>query len=333
MARGKRFANQSAIRRPWRRYLDSLAPHRDSLHRYCRGLTGNVWDGEDLMQDTLVRVFSLLGKAHADLENPRAYLIRTATNLWIDRLRRAAKEQAILAFERPKATVDPDSSLDQSEAARCLFQTLYPQERAALLMKDVFDLTLQETAAMLHTTVGAVKAALSRARGRVQGRRPPAQFDPPPRDIVERFMKALGEKDLEAMRTLCYEDLTVELVGGAELDGWEQGRTFFSHAHRTMPVLGFGLRPNWRAVAYEGEWIVLGLRTLDGVEGLNEVHRLHVGDGRIHRIRCYCFCPETVKVVADQLGIPALWRPHRSPGVIDFILAVTGLKRRPKAYP
>ena len=60
------------------RYLDSLAQYRPDLHRYCRRLTGNVWDGEDLMQDTLVRVFSMLGKIDANLENPRAYLIRTA---------------------------------------------------------------------------------------------------------------------------------------------------------------------------------------------------------------------------------------------------------------
>ena len=82
--RPKRFANQGAVRGPWRNYLDSLAQYRPDLHRYCRRLTGNVWDGEDLMQDTLVRVFSMLGKIDANLENPRAYLIRTATNLWIE---------------------------------------------------------------------------------------------------------------------------------------------------------------------------------------------------------------------------------------------------------
>jgi DNA-directed RNA polymerase specialized sigma24 family protein len=51
----------------------------DLTYRYCRRLTGNIWDGEDLLQDALMRVFSLLGKIDADL-NPRAYLIRTATN-------------------------------------------------------------------------------------------------------------------------------------------------------------------------------------------------------------------------------------------------------------
>ena len=94
------FAMQSSVRKPWRRFIDSLAPLRNDLHRYCCKLTGNVWDGEDLVQDTLIRVFSLLGKIDAKLEHPRAYLIRIATNLWIDRCRRAAREHAILERER-----------------------------------------------------------------------------------------------------------------------------------------------------------------------------------------------------------------------------------------
>src|SRR5262249_29481514 len=93
------FGVQRSVRGPWRRYLDGLTELRPALHAYCRKLTGNVWDGEDLVQDTLVRVFSLLGKTDAKLENPRAYLIRTATNLWIDRVRRSAREHAALVLE------------------------------------------------------------------------------------------------------------------------------------------------------------------------------------------------------------------------------------------
>ncbi len=87
------FAVQGDVRGPWRRYLDALAPLRPSLHRYCCRLTGNVWDGEDLMQDALLRVFGLLGKIDADLENPKAYFIRTATHLWIDQQRRLARHR------------------------------------------------------------------------------------------------------------------------------------------------------------------------------------------------------------------------------------------------
>jgi hypothetical protein len=63
---------------------------------------------------------------------------------------------------------------------------------------------------------------------------------------------------------------------------------------------------------------VLGFRTLDGIEGLNEVHRIEAVDGRIVRVRIYCFCPETLVVVAEALGVAALPRPHRSPAVVTW---------------
>src|SRR5262245_51516546 len=123
------FANQGAIRGPWRTYLDGLAVYRSDLHRYCWRLTGNVWDAEDLMQDTLVRVFGLLGRNDARLENPRAYLIRAATNLWVDRMRRLAREQAVLALEAPEEVAPAaHDGIEVRDAARRLFEVLHPQE-------------------------------------------------------------------------------------------------------------------------------------------------------------------------------------------------------------
>lgn len=310
------FAVQGDVRQPWRRYLDALTPLRPSLHRYCCRLTGNVWDGEDLVQDTLVRVFSLLGKIDANLENPRAYLIRTATNLWIDRVRRSARELAALQLEaaegEPQAT--PPSRADAKPAAQALFQTLHPQERAAIVMKEVLDLSLDETATILKTSVGAVKSALHRARGRLSNKREPAGFDAPPRELVERFMIALRDQDAEGLKAMCAADLNIDMVGGAEMKNFEESKSFFHHAHMVLPALGFGENPWWKVVDYAGEPMVIGYRTLDGVEGLNEIHRLEVADGQIVRIRCYCFCPDTLKAVAEDLGIPTLRRPYRSPG-------------------
>jgi RNA polymerase sigma factor (sigma-70 family) len=247
------FAVQPEVRGPWRRYLDSLTPLRPELHRYCCSLTGNVWDGEDLAQDTLARVFSLLGKVDASLENPRAYLIRTATHLWIDGGRRRARERELLAAERPDAArpaqpPDPSQGAALRDAAGELLQRLAPRERAAVLLKDVFDLSLEETAAMLKTTVGAVKAALHRGRGRLEtpDRDTPAGGPRPSRALVEGFVKALAAKDLDALRALCSEDLTVELVGGAELETFEGSRAFFEHAHLVIPQLGFGENPRCR---------------------------------------------------------------------------------------
>lgn len=330
--KSKTFAVQRSVRGPWRRYLDSLVEHRPTLHAYCRRLTGNVWDGEDLMQDTLVRVFALLGKIDAKIENPRAYLLKTASNLWIDRQRRLARERALLALEveEEEGIADDHGAVDAGTAAKELFQSLHPQERAALLLKDVLDLSLDETATTLGVTVGSVKSALHRARGRLDERRPRAGLEAPPPELVEGFLKALRAQDLEALRELCADGATGELVGGAELDDFEKMRTFLSHAHRAMPRLGFGTNPWWKTAEYEGETVALGFRTLDGVEGLNEVHRIEATKGKISRLRTYCFCPETVTVVAKDLGLVALPRPHRSPSLGDAILMLVGLKKRPR---
>jgi hypothetical protein len=65
---------------------------RPALHGYCRRLAGNLWDAEDLAHDTLLRAFGQWGVTTPEIRNPRAYLLRTATNVWIDTLRRRETE-------------------------------------------------------------------------------------------------------------------------------------------------------------------------------------------------------------------------------------------------
>lgn len=315
------FSIQNKVRGPWRHYLDELAPLRPELFAHCLRLCGNIWDAEDLVQDALLRVFSLLGKTDADLEKPKAYLYQTATNLWIDITRRRAREYAILERGDSREADETDVSaqaLDAEVAASQLIQKLHPQERAAVVLKDVLDYSLQETAEVLNTTVGTIKSALHRDRARVEGRIVPAQFSAPEQALVEIFMEALTNTDLEALKTICAADLVVELVGGAESRSFEDSKMFFQHAHFVIPELGFGESPRWSLVTYLGEPVVIGFRTLNGTEGINEVHRLEVIQGKVIRVRCYCFCPDTLRALAGQLGESALDRPYRSPSPEDY---------------
>ncbi len=324
-----RFSVQRKVRKPWRQFLDSLSTYRADLHRYCCRLTGNVWDGEDLAQETYMKVFSLLGKTDEKLENPQAYLVRTATNIWIDKMRRLGRELAWIELERHEEHERADDVWTRAElgnAIRGLLQNLHPQERAAIVLKDVFDLPISETASMLKTTEGAIKSALRRGRDRINQSRPVANFSPPSRSLVEKFLNALSTSDLETLQAICSADLKVELVGGVEGDSFEQSKNFFSHAHMEMPALDFGVNPNWQLVDYQGEPMVLGFRTLNGKEGLNEVHRIEEHDGLITRVRCYCFCPETLQHVASDLGKPAVQRRlgYRSPSLADIPSLVLG---------
>lgn len=310
------FAVQETVQDGWRRFIDELAPLRPDLFRYCCGLTGNVWDGEDLAQDVLLKVFGNLGKINAPLSHPRAYLIRAATNLWIDRLRHTGLERAHAAAEReatPPAAEDASQIVDIRAAAAGLFLHLAPQERAAMLLAEVLDFSLEETASMLKTTVGAVKSALARGRAKLRV----AQAAPPPdsatpREVVDRFVAALTAKNFEAIRALCLADVTVDMVGGASFDGYEAGKVTVEHAHFVAPQLGMGENPNWRMIVYGSEPMVIGLRTKDGVEGLNEIWRFEMGEGGIARMRLYCFTPDVLCAVAKDLRMPVLNRPYRS---------------------
>lgn len=65
----------------WHHDVGLTAPLSPVLHNCCRRLAGNLWDAEDLVQDTLLRAFGALGHIHHQIASPRAYLLRTATNL------------------------------------------------------------------------------------------------------------------------------------------------------------------------------------------------------------------------------------------------------------
>ena len=142
------------VQQVWQRFLQRTEPLRPDLHRYCRALIGSVWDAEDLVQDTLLRAFAKLGDISLRIDNPKAYLFRIASNLWVDHCRRTAE---VMPADRSMAS-NPEQSMEIRDAAKQLLLRLSPQERAAVVLKDVFDFRLEEIATILQTTVGAIKA-------------------------------------------------------------------------------------------------------------------------------------------------------------------------------
>src|SRR3954462_9592697 len=100
-----------------RRFSQTFEPVRPELYRYCRHLTRSPWDAEDLAQDTLARALvTLATQLQPEIENPRSWLFRVATNLYIDRTRRAHEELAELG-EAPGQASD---SRTKREAAGTL---------------------------------------------------------------------------------------------------------------------------------------------------------------------------------------------------------------------
>ena len=115
-------------RAAWYRFIDFFVPFRPQLFLYCRRLTGDVWDAEDLVQETLVHSFGVLGRVFNPIANPRGYLTRVATNLWIDAVRRrSAGERSASWIERVGAQTEVDPG-EVRDAASRLIETLSPQE-------------------------------------------------------------------------------------------------------------------------------------------------------------------------------------------------------------
>src|SRR5262249_9797690 len=110
------------------------------------------------------------------------------------------------------------------DAGAALLQRLGPQERAAILLKDVFDSTLEETAEILGTTTGAVKAALHRGRGKLAADARPSHRPSPDPAPVEKFCAAYNARDRDALLALLLDTAAIEMTG-VDL---EVGRRAFS---------------------------------------------------------------------------------------------------------
>ena len=313
------------LRTAWHRYIDMLVPLRPALYGYCRSLAGNIWDGEDLVQDTLLRAFGHLGFIHHEIRNPRAYLLRTATNLWIDTLRRRETEaRAPMANpdDAPAPGPNPEASSEVRAAGARLLQRLSPQERAAVLLKDIFDMSLAEIAELLATTTGAVKAALHRGRGRLRepegaaaSRRPL-----PSPELLDRFIERYDAKDLKGLTQLLLDGASVENVGEA----LQVGRETFERSERNILYKMIHGHDEWppefqpdsvraERADFEGEPILLWFVTRRGREAVEVVFRFEEQEGRIARLRAYSFCPETMRAVGEALGARVRTGLYRAP--------------------
>ncbi len=315
---------RDGARAAWHRYLDFLIPFRPDLFKYCRRLAGNVWDAEDLVQDAVVRGFGTLNQVQRPITNPRGYLVRIATNLWIDAIRRRAHEAAALALEdgsqRGSLESKPRAAEVRDAAAR-LMHMLAPQERAALVLKEVFDMSVDEIAQMLGTSVGAVKAALHRGRNllkesdeRRRSRRPA-----PPAALVDRFTERLNASDLPGLLALMLDNATVEMPGILVETGradFERKGSWLWQAVNVHPDLPAHLRPpkfvNESAV-FDDEPMMLGFMKFGDSKLLMAVVRFEEHDGRISKIRAYNFNPEVLQEVGAQLGLQAGVVPYRFP--------------------
>lgn len=297
----------SAVRGSWQQFLDAFEGLRPELYRYCRHLTRSPWDAEDLAQDVLARAFVTLGKLGAAPPNPRAWLFRVASNAWIDQQRRprGAPEP------EPTDSTDPRAT---REAAGTLIARLAPQERAAVVLKDVFDFPIEDIAEALSTTPNAVKAALHRGRGKLVDE-PVAEDRVPTPSALDAFVAAFDRRDLGALTALLLDTAIVEVVGVTTEYG-KQGKIAWGMmfgSERLAESVGVEARFVQRALptpprrelrVHRGEPIVLAWYAHADGEHVRAIDRVELEGDRIARLRNYFFTPDVLAEVCAELGVP-----------------------------
>jgi RNA polymerase sigma-70 factor, ECF subfamily len=324
----------TAVRQSWKRFLEIYEPLRPVLYRYCRYLSRSPWDAEDLVQDTLARAFATLGGLHEPPRDPRAWLFRVASNLWIDHLRRrgprpgadAATDAGPEAVEAGLAHAPAAPDRDTREAAGTLLVQLGPQERAAVVLKDAFDLGLDEIAEILSTTVGAVKAALHRGRGKLAEPDPEVMRTPAP-GALDQLCAAFNARDLDRLTALLLDHATVEVIGASTFYGAKNARgtvltgMLFGSKRMAAPADGgsdnpgmdpqfargvLPLPPRFELRYHRGEHLLLSWYThRDGefVRAVTLVEPSLDGD-RVARLRNYFFTPEIIAELCGELQLP-----------------------------
>jgi RNA polymerase sigma-70 factor (ECF subfamily) len=270
-------------------FLETISQLRPQLHRYCSRMTGSITDGEDVVQDALFRAYRSLD-TYDDSRPLAPWLFRIAHNHCIDLLRRRG-----VRIEAETAAAEPDfvaphelSGARVGPAIEHLVLNLPPKERACVLLKDVFDYSLEEIAELVDSTVGGVKAALNRGRSKLASlnERSAAQRGSTPQnqEILRLYVERFNRQDWDGLRELISADarlLVADRYAGSFADGGYLG--VYSR-----------MRVTWRLALGEvdGEPGIVLLQFRDGTWAIEGVIRVDVGtNGRIQRIADYQHCP------------------------------------------
>jgi len=196
---------------------------RGRLFGLAYRMLGSRPDAEDIVQEAYVRWHE------ADknrIESPEAWLVTTTTRLAIDRLRRLKTErEAYFGEWLPQPIVSdapPDKHLDLADDLSMAFLTLLerlaPEERAAFLLHDVFDVGYPQIASVIEKTESAVRQVVHRARERVRGER--KRFDvseSAKTALLVRFLAATEARDEQAVLALFAPDATWTADGGGKV--------------------------------------------------------------------------------------------------------------------
>ena len=274
---------------------DPLEESRRRAFAVAYRMLGSVSEAEDVAQETLLRLHRATGEGRR-IESPAAFVATVATRLAIDELRsaRVRREQYVGEWlPEPIVTRGEDDPAAHAEltdslsfAFLRLLETLSPEQRAVLLLRDVFDYPYDRVAEIVGKSEPAVRQLGARARRHVEAGRPRFEATREQRDrLADEFFAAFGDGDLEGLEHLLAGDVQLRGDGGGKVPALARMLSGRSRVARTLV--------NWRRAGQRSGGFTIervlvngqpGALTYDPAERLINVTALDIAGGRIEAV-------------------------------------------------
>jgi RNA polymerase sigma-70 factor (ECF subfamily) len=214
-----------------------LIAMRPRLHRYCARMVGSVIDGEDVLQDALIKAVEAFASA-GRIGNPEGWLFRVAHNTALDFLRRRNRLEMMRSGEEVDMIADPADIVASHEIARASLRTfmrLPVAQRSSVILMDVLGCSLQEVGEVMDFSLPAVKAALHRGRTRLRELADEPDDQPRPelskaeRDRLGAYVAHFNARDFDAIRAMISDDVRLDLVNKTRINGKAEVSRYFGN--------------------------------------------------------------------------------------------------------
>jgi len=214
-----------------------LAAMRPRLHRYCARMVGSAIDGEDVLQDALIKAVEAFRLAGA-IGNPEGWLFRIAHNAALDYLRRRKRQQALHSAEEVDMIADRLDAVANRQIASAglrTFMRLPVAQRSSVILMDVLGCSLQEVCDITDSSLPAVKASLHRGRARLrEWAKEPDDAPQPVLSTAERaqldaYVAHFNARDFDAIRAMIADDVRLELVNRSRMRGKAEVVRYFGN--------------------------------------------------------------------------------------------------------